>query len=121
MPTFPVTLLAALLAMAASAGACAEDLPVLSSHICRTPSHEEFADRVPRDGNTNAVQAAEDRWTAATQAVLGRCQHGDILVLAARNAAATMLRFCDFDRPVLQTSPVGETVCTFAGGRREPR
>ena len=121
MPTVPITLLAVLLVMAASAGARAEALPVLSSHICRTPSREEFADKVPRDNSTNAAQAAEDRWNAAYEAVIGRWQQGDILVLAARNAAAKMLRYCDFDRPVLQTSPVGETVCTFAGGRRELR
>lgn len=121
MPTIPTALLVAILALAASAGARAEDLPVLSSHLCRTPSREEFADRVPRDGSANTAQTAEDRWTAATQAVLNRCQQGDILVLTARNAAANMLRYCDFDRPVLQTAPVGETVCTFAGGRREPR
>lgn len=121
MPTVPIALLTALLAMAASAGARAENLPVLSSHTCRTPSREEFADRVPRDGNANGAQPAEDRWNATTQAVIGRCQQGDILVLAARNAAVSRLRYCDFDRPVLQPSPVGETVCTFVGGRREPR
>ncbi len=91
-PTLPIALPAASLAMTASAGARAENLPVLSSHVCRTPSREEFADRVPRDNSTNTAQAAEDRWSAAYQAVVGRCQQGDILVLAARNAALDMLR-----------------------------
>jgi hypothetical protein len=122
MSTLPIALLAALLAMTATAGARAEDLPVLSSHVCQTPSRDDFADRLPRDGSTSpAAQTAEDKWAAATRAVIGRCQQGDILVLAARNAAVSIPRYCDLDRPVLQLSPAGETICTFAGGRREPR
>ena len=122
MPTFPTALLAALLAVAASTCARAEELPVLSSHVCRTPSHDEFAYPAPRDGDANAAaRRAEDKWAAATQAVIGRCQQGDILALAPRSTAVDMLRYCDFDRPVVQPSPTGETICTFAGGRREPR
>jgi len=79
-------------------------------------------DRTPEPPFPDACRRrADERWTAAYQAVIARCQEGDLLVLAARDVQANSLRFCDFDRPVMHGSRTGETVCVFAGGRREPR
>ena len=123
MPSTPIALLAAVLTAAAAVGAAhAQETPVLPSHICQTPSRDEFAGNDPRSPDaTAAARRADERWTAAYQAVIARCQKGDLLVLTTRDAQANSLRFCDFDRPVVHGSPTGETVCVFAGGRREPR
>jgi hypothetical protein len=61
---------------------------------------------------------ADERWTAAYQAVIARCQKGDLL-LTTRDAQASSLRPCDFNRPVVHGSPTGEMACVFAGGRGE--
>lgn len=116
------TLLAALLTAAGAGAAHAQDMPALPSHICQTPSRDEFAGNDPRIPDaTVAARRADERWAAAYQAVLARCQKGDLLVLTARDAQANSLRYCDFDRPIMHGPPTGETVCVFAGGRREPR
>lgn len=122
MPTSLLALLAAVLAVATSGTAHAESLATLPSHICQTPSHDEFASASPRNSNANAaVRFADNRWTAAYQGVIARCQKGDVLVLDPRDAQANSLRYCDFDHPVVYRSPMSETICVFAGGRREPR
>jgi len=123
MSATPIILLAAILAAAAAAGAArAQNVPVLPSHICQTPSHHEFAIDSPRNGDANAAaRLADDRSTAAYQAVIARCQKSDVLVLDPRKAQANSLRYCDFDHPVVYRSPMSETIGVFAGGRREPR
>lgn len=123
MSTTPTTLLAAMLAAAAATGgARAQDAPVLPSHICQTPGHDEFATRDPRVNDANAAaRLADDRWATAYQAVIARCQKGDMLVLTSRTAQESSLRYCDFDRPVVYGSPTNEMICVFMGGRREPR
>jgi hypothetical protein len=121
MPATPLALLAAVLVVVAASIARADELPILPSHICQTPSHDEFAFGNTRDGDGQDAAKRADQWTAAFQAVIARCQEGDILVLATRNAQANMLRYCDFSRLIVQGSPTGETVCVFAGGKREPR
>ena len=105
------TLLAVVLAAAATSHANAEGLAVLPSHICQAPLAEEF------DSSRSA--SGTDRWAHAFQAVMERCQKGDVLLLT-RDARANALRYCDFDRPV-QFMPTGNVVCTFAGGVRERR
>jgi len=105
------TLLAVVLTAAATSRAKAEGLAVLPSHICQAPLAEEF------DAARSASSA--ERWSHAFQAVMDRCQKGDVLLLT-RDAQANALRYCDFDRPV-QFLPTGHAVCSFAGGVRERR
>ncbi len=105
------TLLAVVLTAAATSRAKAEGLAVLPSHICQAPLAEEFDTARPGSG--------AERWMHAFQAMVERCQKGDVLLLT-RDARANALRYCDFDRPV-QFMPTGNVVCTFAGGVRERR
>ena len=106
-----ITLLAVGLIMAATSHAGAEGLAVLPSHICQAPLAEEFQSSLPT--------ASAERWTHAFQAVMERCQKGDVLLLT-RDAQRNGLRYCDFDRPV-QFLSTGNAVCVFAGGVRERR
>ncbi len=106
-----ITLLAVGLTMAATSHAGAEGLAVLPSRICQAPLAEEFKSSLPTVG--------AERWTHAFQAVVERCQKGDVLLLT-RDAQGYALRYCDFDRPV-QFMPTGNAVCVFAGGVRERR
>ena len=78
---------------------------------CQAPLAEKF--------DTNRASGSEERWAHAFQAVMERCQKGDVLLLT-RDARASALRYCDFDRPV-QFLPTGNAICTFAGGVRERR
>ncbi len=122
MPTSPLTLPAAVLAVAASGTGRAENLAILPSHICQTPSRDELAIASPRNGDANAAaRLADGSWSAAYQALIARCQKGDVLVLDPRDAQANSLRYCDFDHPVIYRSPMSDTICVFVGGRREPR
>ncbi len=106
-----ITVLAVGVAAAATSHARAEGLAVLPSRICQAPLAEEFASSRPTIG--------AERWTHAFQAVMERCQKGDMLLLT-RDAQGNALRYCDFDRPV-QFLPTGHAVCSFAGGVRERR
>jgi len=106
-----ITLLAVGLAAAATSRARAEGLAVLPSRICQAPLAEEFESSRPT--------VSAERWTHAFQAVMERCQKGDVLLLT-RDARGNALRYCDFDRPV-QFLPTGNAVCVFAGGVRERR
>jgi len=122
MPTSLLTLLAAVLAVATSGMAHAEDLAILPSHICQTPKRDEVAIASPRTSDANAAaRLADGSWNAAYEAVIARCRKGDVLVLGPRDAQANSLRYCDFDHPVVYRSPMSETICVYAGGRREPR
>lgn len=122
MPTMPIILLAAVLAVAASGTAHAEDLAILPSHVCQPPSHDEFAVGTPRDGDANAAaRLADERWTRAFQAAMARCQPGDVLVLPARDGEANIARYCEFDRAIVRQPPPGSTACIFAGGVRDLR
>jgi len=60
-----------------------------------------------------------ERWTHALQAMVERCQKGDVLLLT-HDAWTNAVRYCDFDGPV-QFMPIGNVVCTFACGVRERR
>ena len=118
----PIILLAAVLTVAASGTAHAEDLAILPSHVCQPPGHDEFAVSIPHTGDANAAaRLADERWTRAFQAVMARCQPGDVLVLPARDGDANIARYCEFDRAIVRHPPPGTTACIFAGGVREPR
>jgi len=105
------TLLAVVLTAAATSRAKAEGLAVLPSHLCQAPLAEEF--------DTARPASDAERWSHAFQAVMDRCQKGDVLLLT-RDVQANALRYCDFDRPV-QFLPTGHAVCSFAGSVRERR
>ena len=105
------TLLAVMLTAGATSHAQAQGLAVLPSRICQAPHAETF--------DTSRATDGAERWATAFQAVMERCQKGDVLLLT-RDAPANVLRYCDFDRPV-QFLPTGNAICTFAGGVRERR
>lgn len=120
MHPFLTTLFVIALGAAMSGPAHAADLEVLPSRICQEPAYEMFADGGRRRADSTAVSpSAAAQWESALQAVMARCQKGDVLELtheAQRNAT----RFCDLNKPVHFLSPRG-VICTYAGGVREVR